>query len=51
MWTLYLFFQLIMVDKSTRWLEAIPMKNIEANSCTAVFLSTWIAPDLVFLWW
>jgi hypothetical protein len=50
MWTLQgLSFQLTKVDRTTRWLEAIPVRNIEANSCTAVFLSTWIA-RFVFLW-
>jgi hypothetical protein len=32
-----------MVDRATRWLEAVSLKGIAASSCIEVFLSTWIA--------
>jgi len=31
------------IDRTTRWLEAVPLKNIAANTCTEAFLSTWVA--------
>ncbi len=39
------------IDRSTRWIEAIPMKNQEASSCIDAFVSAWISrfgvPDTV----
>jgi transposase InsO family protein len=39
------------VDRTTRWLEAVPLKNMSAATCTDAFLSTWVArygvPDTV----
>jgi transposase InsO family protein len=34
---------LTMIDRSTRWLEAVPLSSTEATTCTAAFLSTWVA--------
>jgi transposase InsO family protein len=31
-----------MVDRTTWWLEAIPLKSISASTCTEVFFSTWV---------
>jgi cleavage and polyadenylation specificity factor subunit 1 len=32
-----------MIDRTTRWLEAAPLKHISASSCVEAFLSTWVA--------
>ncbi len=32
-----------MVDRSTRWLEAAPIKSISAQKCVDTFISTWVA--------
>jgi len=32
-----------MVDRSTRWLEAVPLRNMEAKSCVEAFINTWVA--------
>ncbi len=32
-----------MVDRTTRWLEAVPLKNISASGCVEAFLSSWVA--------
>ncbi len=32
-----------MVDRTTRWLEAVPLKSITVSSCVEVFFSSWIA--------
>jgi hypothetical protein len=32
-----------MVDRTTRWLEAVPLKDIEAVTCTDAFVATWVA--------
>jgi transposase InsO family protein len=34
---------LTMVDRTTRWLEAVPLKSISATSCVEAFLSSWVA--------
>ena len=31
------------IDRTTRWLEAIPLKEMTASTCSAVFLSSWVA--------
>ena len=40
-----------MIDRCSRWLEAIPINNISADNCAKVFLANWIArygvPDTV----
>jgi hypothetical protein len=32
-----------MVDRSTRWLEAVPIQSISAQQCVDTFISTWVA--------
>jgi hypothetical protein len=32
-----------MVDRSTRWLEAVPIKSITAQQCVNTFIATWVA--------
>ncbi len=32
-----------MVDRTSRWLEAVPIKEMSAATCTRVFLATWVA--------
>ena len=32
-----------MVDRSTRWLEAVPIKSITAQQCVDTFIGTWVA--------
>ncbi len=34
---------LTMIDRFTRWPEAIPMRNMEAATCARVFYDTWVA--------
>jgi transposase InsO family protein len=34
---------LTMIDRSTRWLEAVPMRDMTAATCTSLFISTWVA--------
>jgi transposase InsO family protein len=34
---------LTMVDRTTRWLEAVALKNMSASLCVETFLSTWVA--------
>jgi cleavage and polyadenylation specificity factor subunit 1 len=36
-------FLLTMVDRSSRWLEAVPLKNAETSSCVGALIGTWIA--------
>jgi hypothetical protein len=31
------------VDRTMRWLEAIPLKNISTTGCVEAFLSSWVA--------
>jgi hypothetical protein len=30
------------IDKSTRWLKAVPLLNKEASTCTDAFLASWV---------
>ncbi len=30
-------------DRSTRWLEAVPLCNMEASTCTDAFIANWVA--------
>jgi hypothetical protein len=32
-----------MIDRSTRWLEAVPLKDTSATSCADTFVATWVA--------
>jgi len=32
-----------MIDRTSRWLEAVPIKNMEAATCAEVFISAWVA--------
>jgi Integrase core domain len=34
---------LTMVDRTTRWLEAAPLRSMAADACVQAFLSTWVA--------
>jgi hypothetical protein len=40
-----------MIDRSTRWLEAVPLKDTSATSCADTFVATWVArfgvPELI----
>jgi hypothetical protein len=36
-------YMMTMVDRTTRWLEAVPLKSIAASTCIEVFCSSWIA--------
>jgi hypothetical protein len=38
-----------MIDRSTRWLEAVPLKDISATSCADTFVATWVfgVPDCI----
>jgi hypothetical protein len=36
-------YMLTMVDRTTRWLEAVPLKNMSASLCEETFLSSWVA--------
>jgi cleavage and polyadenylation specificity factor subunit 1 len=31
-----------MIDRSTRWLEAVPLKDTSATSCADTFVATWV---------
>jgi hypothetical protein len=31
------------VDRSTRWVEAVPLRKMEASPCTNVFIPHWVA--------
>ena len=31
------------IDRTTRWLEAIPLKDMTASTCTSVFTASWVA--------
>jgi cleavage and polyadenylation specificity factor subunit 1 len=34
---------LTMVDRSSRWLEAIPLRSVEAATCAEAFIAGWVA--------
>jgi transposase InsO family protein len=34
---------LTVIDRSTRWVEAIPLKNMEASTCAEHFVSGWVS--------
>jgi transposase InsO family protein len=36
-------YMLTMIDRTSRWLEAAPLKGISSASCVEAFLSTWVA--------
>jgi transposase InsO family protein len=42
---------LTVIDRSTRWIEALPLADISAAGCAAVFFSSWVTrygiPDMV----
>jgi hypothetical protein len=31
------------IDRSTRWVEGVPLRNMEANTCTDAFIVNWVA--------
>jgi hypothetical protein len=31
------------IDRSTRWVKAVPMRNMEASRCTDAFIANWVA--------
>ncbi len=34
---------LTIIDRSTRWFEAVPLSNMEASTCVDAFISSWVA--------
>jgi hypothetical protein len=36
-------YMMTMIDRTSRWLEAAPLKGISSASCVEAFLSTWVA--------
>ena len=34
---------LTIIDRTTRWLEAVPLKDMTASTCSAAFMSSWVA--------
>jgi cleavage and polyadenylation specificity factor subunit 1 len=34
---------LTMVDRTSRWLEAVPLRNMEASTCADAFVAAWVA--------
>ena len=34
---------LTMIDRTTRWLEAFPLKEMTASTCSAAFMASWVA--------
>jgi hypothetical protein len=34
---------MMMVDRKTRWVEAVPLKGIAAASCMEAFMPSWVA--------
>jgi hypothetical protein len=33
---------LIMIDRTTRWLKAVPLRSMEAATCSDAFINTWV---------
>jgi hypothetical protein len=31
------------IERSTRWVEAVPLRNMEASTCTDAFIANWVA--------
>jgi hypothetical protein len=34
---------LTIIDRSTRWFEAVPLRNMEASTCADAFIAKWVA--------
>ncbi len=34
---------LTIIDRSTRWFEAVPLRNMEASTCEDAFIANWVA--------
>ena len=34
---------LTMIDRTTRWLEAVPLKETTASTCSAAYMASWVA--------
>ncbi len=34
---------LTIIDRSTRWFEAVPLRNMEASTCADAFIANWVA--------
>jgi hypothetical protein len=34
---------LTIIDRSTRWFEAVPLRNMEASMCVDAFIASWVA--------
>ncbi len=34
---------LTIIDRSTRWFEAVPLRNMEASTCVDAFIANWVA--------
>jgi transposase InsO family protein len=34
---------LTIIDRSTRWFEAVPLQNMEASTCVDAFIANWVA--------
>jgi hypothetical protein len=34
---------LTIIDRSTRWFEAVPLRNMEASKCVDAFIANWVA--------
>ncbi len=32
-----------MIDRTSRWIEAVPLKDMEAATCADAFVATWVA--------
>jgi transposase InsO family protein len=33
---------LTIIDRSTRWFEAVPLHNMEASTCVDAFIANWV---------
>jgi hypothetical protein len=34
---------LTIIDRSTRWVEAVPLRNMEASMCADAYIANWVA--------